>query len=101
MTTTTDTEFFIPGDTAEIARQVGRMNVLAISGGRITHRPTGITLPIRYGYSVTVDLTAMDDYVVRCVFTRGAKTWIKKEWTGVYCDEVGEVAYQASCYHHH
>jgi hypothetical protein len=32
------------------------------------------------------------------VFTRGAKTWIKGERTNVYCDEVGEVAYQASCF---
>lgn len=26
------------------------------------------------------------------------KSWVKREWTLVYADEVGEIAYQASCY---
>lgn len=57
-----------------------------------------MTLPVHQGYRVEIDLAANDTYTVRRVFTRGAKTWIKGERTDVYCDEVGEVAYQASCY---
>ena len=30
------------------------------------------------------------------MFKRGAKVWIKGEQRGVYCDEIGEVAYRAS-----
>lgn len=93
-----DTETFRPVDHAELIRQIGRMNVLAISGGRVTRRETGITLPVDCGYSVTVDLDASDTYVVRRVFKRGAKTWIKGEQRYVYCEDVGEVAYQASCF---
>lgn len=81
-----------------IARQIGRMNVLAISGGRVQHRETGVTLPVGSGYSVTVDLAANDTYTVRRVFKRGAKVWVKGEQTEVYCDEVGEIAYQASSF---
>ncbi|GAC1527427.1 MAG: hypothetical protein NVS3B1_17720 [Marmoricola sp.] len=85
-------------DTSELIAQIGRMNILAISGGRVIRRETGVTLPVGSGYSVTVDLTAGDDYVVRRVFTRGAKTWIKGEVDSVYCSEVGEIAYQASSF---
>lgn len=81
-------------DTRELIAQVGTMNVLAISGGRIEHRPTGVTLPVAYGYAVTIDLAANDTYTVRRVF-RGTT---KREWSDVYCDEVGETAYQASCF---
>jgi hypothetical protein len=85
-------------DTQQIVAQIGFMNIAAISGGRIIRRDTGITLPVGAGYSVTVDLDWGDDYVVRRVFKRGAKVWIKGEQRGVYCDEVGEVAYRASCF---
>ena len=91
-------ETFRHCDTDELLRQIGRMNVLAISGGRVERRETGVTLPVSNGYSVTVDLTAMDDYEVRRVFRRGGKTWIKGAMRGVYCDDVGEIAYQASCF---
>jgi hypothetical protein len=90
--------YFIPCDAATIARQIGAMNLLAISGGRVTRRETGITLPVAHGYSVTVDYSAGDVYTVRRVFTRAGKASVKKEWTDVYCQEVGEIAYQASCY---
>ena len=82
----------------DMLAQIGRMNLLAISGGRVTVRSTGITLPVGHGYSVTVDLTAGDDYTVRRVFTRGGKTWIKGERTMVYCDQLADAAYYASCY---
>jgi hypothetical protein len=36
--------------------------------------------------------------VVRRVFRRAGREWIKGERDRVYCDEVGEVAYHASCF---
>lgn len=79
---------------------VGRMNLLAISGGRVRFLDdTTIELPVRYGYSVVIAYDAGADlYNVSRVFTRGAKRWIKKVWTGVYVDALGDTAYRASCY---
>ena len=85
-------------DARELVSQIGHMNILAISGGRITARETGVTLPVSNGYSVTIDLAGDDTYTVRRVFKRGAKVWIKGERTSVYCDQVGESAYVASCF---
>ena len=89
---------FRPCDTDQLVAQIGRMNLMAISGFRVTRRETGVTLPVGAGYSVTIDLDWGDDYVVRRVFKRGAKVWIKGEQRGVYCDEIGEVAYRASSF---
>jgi hypothetical protein len=89
---------FVPCNNPLIVSQIGRGNVLAISGGRVQGRDTGVTLPVAHGYKVTVDYTASDTYTVRRVFTRGARQWVKKEWTDVHAAEVGEAAYQASCY---
>ena len=86
-------------DAKVIRDQIGMMNVFAISGGRWTARETGITLPVSNGYSVTVDLTAGDMYTVRRVYTRAGKVTIKGEYTDVFWTEVGERAYQASCFH--
>jgi hypothetical protein len=85
-------------DAHELIGQIGTRNILAISGGRVGVRSTGVTLPVSNGYSVTVDLDWSDTYVVRRVFKRGAKIWIKGEQRDVYCDQVGEVAYVASCF---
>lgn len=101
MTATEETkmpETFRPCDPNELVRQIGRMNVLAISGGRVEVRETGITLPVGAGYRVTVDLDANDTYVVRRVFKRGSKVTIKGEQRDVYCEDVGEVAYKASSF---
>lgn len=81
----------------EIARQIGA-NIFAISGGRVRPIDDGIELPVGSGYSVRIQLTAADDYTVSRVFRRGAKEWIKGVREGVYCDEVSEAAYYASCY---
>ena len=78
--------------------QIGRMNVLAISGGRYDVYEDGVVLPVGSGYSVHVFLDADDTYVVRRAFKRGDKTWIKGEQRNVYFDEVGEVAYRASSF---
>ena len=85
-------------------RQIGRGNVLAISGGRFKYLTdekglSGIRLPVAYGYNVDIVLDPSDTYTVRRVFIRSGKVTIHTERTNVYADELGEVAYRASCYH--
>jgi hypothetical protein len=92
------TNTFIECDTTTLLKQIGAPTLAAISGLRVMRRATGVTLPVGAGYSVTVDLAADDTYRVARVFKRGAKVWVKGEQTGVYCEEVGEVAYRASCF---
>lgn len=91
----------IPGrqcDTAQLLAQIGRGNILSISGGRVhTHR-TGVALPAGNGYRVTVDLAADDTYTVKRLYVRGAKVWTKGEEVGVYAELVGDAAYRAACY---
>jgi hypothetical protein len=89
---------FVVCDSETLVHQIGRGNIMSISGGRVQVRPSGITLPVHAGYRVTVDLAANDTYTVRRIFKRGAKEWIKGELTNVYAEDVGEIAYQASCY---
>jgi hypothetical protein len=81
----------------EIARQIGG-NILAISGGRWLAIDDGIEMPVGSGYTVRVQLTPVDDYIVSRVFRRAGKEWIKGQREGVYCDEVSEAAYFASCF---
>lgn len=81
-----------------IVRQIGTMNVLAISGGRVSALPDGIELPVGAGYRVRVRLTPADDYTVERVFVRSGQVFSKGTENNVYCDEVGEVAYRASCF---
>lgn len=87
-------------DTARqtIAAQIGRMNISAISGGRCSRLDDGIRLPVGYGYHVDVRLTPMDTYTVERVFIRSGNVKSHGMETEVYCDEVGEVAYRASCF---
>src|SRR5690242_14771473 len=96
--TTAPEPLFRECDPRILAEQMGVRNILAISGGRGQVRETGITLPVSSGYRVTVDLAGNDTYTVRRVFTRAGRTWIKGERTDVYCEQVGEAAYQASCF---
>jgi hypothetical protein len=89
--------------------QIGRMNVLAISGGRVgVWKPEGecveVELPVSSGYWVRITLAWDDTYTVERVLKRRPKGQSSKEikvlgrMTGVYCDQVGEIAYLASCY---
>ena len=96
-----------------LLQQIGLMNILAISGGRksvIFHTdsegetyPIGVELPVGQGRSVEVTLDWDDTYKVRRVRkvvlgkAKGSEV-IEAEQTMVYCDEVGEVAYQHSCW---
>ena len=83
-------------------RQVGA-NILAISGGRwlydsILNCETDILLPVSSGYRVRIHLAPNDTYTVTREMKRGDKVFVKGVQENVYCDELGEVAYYASCY---
>jgi len=80
--------------------QLGRMNLLAISGGRLKRiGEVTLDLPVHYGYSVEIEYDrGRDLYNVRRIFTRSRKRTNKGEALGVYAEELGEMAYQASCY---
>ena len=83
--------------------QIGTGNVMAISGlrfGRViawhNDEPyiAGVVLPVAYGWAVHIVLAGDDTYTVRRMF-RGK---VKREWTGIYCENIGQVAYAASLY---
>jgi len=89
--------------------QMGRMNLWAISGGKygvITDPqdgvPVGIIMPCGGNRAVEVVLNFLDLYTVRRVryVTAGAnkgEVVVEAELGDmIYCDEVGEYAYQAS-----
>jgi hypothetical protein len=84
-------------------RQVGA-NILAISGGRWLRtlvqgeHYVDVLLPVGQGYRVRISLRADDTYTVTREMKRGDKVFVKGVQTDVYCDELGEVAYYASCY---
>lgn len=81
----------------ELISQIGRMNILAISGGRIVALDDGIELPVGSGYKVRVRYTWGDEYEVQRVFVRGGKEFPKgsrEAWAG----NVGQLAYYASCF---
>lgn len=96
-------------DVQTTLKQVGHMNLLAISGGRFmidggAWAPAAkgdILLPISSGYRVRISLAADDTYTVTREMKRGAKLFVKGVRTGVYCDELGEVCYRASSYKSH
>jgi hypothetical protein len=98
-----------PCDTSEVLSQIGKMNILAVSGGRIGKLTNtegddvGVFLPIDTARRVEVVLDPSDTYTVRRVrhVVRGAHAGhevVEYELAFVYCDSVGECVYQASCW---
>jgi hypothetical protein len=91
-------------DTREaMVAQIGGRSVYAISGGRVEADTVGddpaIRLPVAHGYSVRVIYNqGSDTYTVQRLYTRLGKTTVKGEVADVYCDQLGEIAYRASCY---
>lgn len=81
--------------------QIGKMNVLAVSGGRVEYRlgeTVTVVLPVAYGYRVEVEYRPVPDtYEVRRVLVRGLKRWVKGEASNVYATELGDTVYRASC----
>lgn len=89
-------------DVKTLLGQVGAGNWGAISGyrvGELTCKTDdgrfycgGVVLPVANGWAVHIGLAHDDTYTVRQVFRR--KT--RREWSGVYAENVGDVAYRAS-----
>ena len=83
----------------ELRQQIGFGNLATISGCRAQREATGaIVLQVGHGYSVRITLDASDTYNVERIFTRSGVRTCKGIQTNVYADDIGEVAYQASCY---
>lgn len=101
-----------PFDVDVLLNQIGMNNVYAISGGRVAiWKPEGecvqVELPVSSGYLVRITLAWDDTYTVERILRRRPKGHSSKvskvmgRMTGVYYDQVGEVAYYASCYKSH
>lgn len=81
--------------------QIGRINLLAASGGRVLYDNANlqIQLPVGSGYRVLVTYDeGSDTYTVERVFVRRGEFFDHGRQTYVHCDELGETVYQASCY---
>jgi hypothetical protein len=76
-------------------------DLFEVSGGR--HNPVynlegeviAVEFGLRYGYKVKVQLGADDLYIVQKVFDRGEKFRIKKQYTGISAEQVGEICREA------
>ncbi len=98
-------EKYRPFNEDELLKQIGVQNVFAISGGRVEVWRTNdgqacrsITLPVSNGYSVEIYLAWDDTYTVTRQFKRKGQYFNKGTVEGVYCENIGEVAYKASCF---
>ena len=93
-----------PFDEDVLIDQIGRMNVLAISGGRVgvvknnEGETIEVELPCGAGYRVSIILAWNDTYTVTRQFVRKGTVYQKGTVENVYCEEIGEVAYKASCF---
>ena len=86
-------------DAAQLLNQIGNPNLLAITGGRrgMQVGPSAIRLPVSNGYVVYITLEANDTYRVESVFERSGKRHVKWSATDVFAQDIGQVAYEASC----
>ena len=93
-----------PFDEDELIDQIGRMNIFAISGGRVgvTKNNEGETVEVELkvgkGYRVSITLGWDDTWTVSRQFVRKGVVSDKGTLTGVFADQVGEIAYKASCF---
>jgi antirestriction protein ArdC len=89
-------------DLREAASQIGRGNIMAISGGRVERRGNEMVLPSTKDQQVVIGYNSVPDlYYVRAEqkINTGkdkGKNRILAQWDEVYADELGELAYQAS-----
>lgn len=98
-------EKYRPFDEDQLLAQIGKQNIFAISGGRVEIWRTNdgkaartVTLPVSNGYSVEIYLAWDDTYTVTRQFKRKGQYTNKGTIEGVYCENIGEVVYQASCF---
>ena len=100
MTTTTGRPF----NEDELISQIGHMNILAISGGRVivVKNNDGETIEVELkcgaGYRVSIALGWDNTYTVTRQYVRKGTVFNKGTIEGVYCDNIGEVAYKAACF---
>ncbi len=93
-----------PFNEDELINQIGRMNIFAISGGRVgvTKNNQGETVEVELkvgkGYRVSISLGWDDTWTVSRQFVRKGVVSDKGTLTGVFADQVGEIAYKASCF---
>ncbi len=101
-----------PFNVDELKSQIGFWNIGAISGGRVFidgatyNKEYGTTqqveFPVAYGYRVRVTLGWNDTWTVSRVIVKNTKKGISEVIKGtlenVYPENIGEVAYQASCF---
>ena len=93
-----------PFNEDELINQIGHMNIFAISGGRvgITKNNQGETVEVELkvgkGYRVSISLGWDDTWTVSRQFVRKGVVSDKGTLTGVFADQVGEIAYKASCF---
>ena len=93
-----------PFNEDELIDQIGRMNIFAISGGRVgvTKNNQGETVEVELkvgkGYRVSISLGWDDTWTVSRQFVRKGVVSDKGTLTGVFADQVGEIAYKASCF---
>ena len=96
-------------DAREILSQIGFMTVCGISGGKWSAirdsegEVIGISLPNSTNRTVEVTLSFMDTYTVRRYrnIVRGERRGddiVEYEATDVYCDQISDIAYKASCW---
>lgn len=80
--------------------QIGTMNILAISGGRVLRTDENtVHLPVSNGYVVEVKyVPGRDLYTVSRLLKRGAKVFQKGTIEDVYAEDLGEIAYLTSCF---
>ena len=93
-----------PFNEDELINQIGRMNVFAISGGRVgvivnnQGETIEVQLPVSNGYRVSITLGWNDTWTVSRQFVRKGVVSDKGTLENVYCEQVGEIAYKASCF---
>ena len=93
-----------PMEPSQTIAQIGKMNILGISGGRVERlnnsngETVGIRLPVSKGYAVNVLLHPNDTYTVQRTYTRSGTTTVKGQEDGVYADQIGDAAYRAGMY---
>lgn len=100
---TANFEFGRPFSEDVLVEQIGLGNFYAISGGRLTvGQMNGETVEVMFpaggGYYVRVILAWDDTYTVSRLFKRKGNYINKGTVEGVYCEQVGEIVYQAACW---
>jgi len=98
-------EKYRPFDEDQLLAQIGKQNIFAISGGRVEIWRTNdgkaartVTLPVSNGYSVEIYLARDDTWTVTRQFKRKGQYSNKGTLEGIYPENIGEVAYRASCF---